>query len=218
MTPIDLGASTLALTFGAGLASVASPCVLPIVPIIVTGTADDHRWRPALVVAGIATSFVAMGVVTSLFGAVVGPALPGLEKAVGVLVVAFGVLLLVDVNVFERMSFLRRVRGPHGGRWSGFVLGLSLGLVWIPCVGPMLSGVLATVAANGTLAAGVVLLFVYSLGFAVPMLAVGYGSQSIRQRVRAVASRPVAVRWVSGLLLVAFGALILRKGMLFAGM
>jgi cytochrome c-type biogenesis protein len=82
----------------------------------------------------------------------------------------------------------------------------------------MLSSVLATVAAKGTLTAGVVLLVVYSLGFAVPMLAVGYGSQALRQRIRAVAARPVAVRWVSGLLLVAFGALILRKGMLFAGM
>ncbi len=218
MSAIDLGPSALVLAFGAGLASVASPCVLPVVPVIVTGTADDHRWRPALVVAGIATSFVAMGVVTSLFGAVVGPAIPALEKVVGVLVVAFGLLLLADVNVFKWMTFLQHVRGPRGGRWSGLVLGLGLGLVWIPCVGPMLSSVLAAVAARGTLAAGVVLLLVYSLGFALPMLAVGYGSQALRQRVRAVASRPVAVRWASGLILVVFGALILRKGMLFAGM
>jgi cytochrome c-type biogenesis protein len=215
---MGLGPSVLALAFGAGLASVASPCVLPIVPIIVTGTAEDHRWRPALVVAGIATSFVAMGVVTSIFGAVVGPVLPALEKGVGVLVLLFGLLLLGDVNVFKRMTFLQRIRAPGGGRWSGLVLGLSLGLVWIPCVGPMLSSVLATVAAEGTLTAGVVLLVVYSFGFAVPMLAVGYGSQALRQRIRALASRPVAVRWASGLLLVAFGALILRKGMLFAGM
>jgi cytochrome c-type biogenesis protein len=214
---MSLDASQLALAFGAGLASVASPCVLPVVPVIVTGSADDHRWRPALVVAGIAASFVAMGVATSLFGAVVGPAVPVLEKAVGVLVVITGLLLLLDVNVFKRLSFLQRVRGPGGGRWSGLVLGLSLGLVWIPCVGPMLSSVLATVAAKGTLAAGVLLLLVYSLGFAVPMLAVGYGSQALRQRVRAVAAHPVAVRWASGLLLVAFGALILREGMLFAG-
>ncbi len=90
--------------------------------------------------------------------------------------------------------------------------------MWIPCVGPMLSSVLATVAADGRLAAGVILLLVYSIGFAVPMLAVGYGSQALRQRVRAVAAHPVAVRWASGLLLVGFGAVILRKGMLFAGM
>jgi cytochrome c-type biogenesis protein len=215
---VDLGVSAFALSFGAGLASVASPCVLPVLPIIVAGTADDDRSRPALVVLGIAVSFVVMGVLTSLFGAAVGPALPAMEKVVGVLVIAFGLLLLADVNLFKRLTWFQRIQVPGGGKWSGLLLGLSLGLVWIPCVGPMLSGVLATVAAEGTLLAGVSLLLVYSLGFAVPMLAVGYGSQSLRQRVRLVAAHPVAVRWVSGLLLVAFGAIILHKGMLFAGM
>ncbi len=215
---MDVGAASLALSFGAGLASVASPCVLPVVPLLVAGRADDHRWRPALVVAGIAASFVAMGVATSLFGAAVGPSLPRLEKLVGAVVVAFGVLLLLDVNPFERLAFLQRLGARGDGRWSGLLLGASLGLVWIPCVGPMLSAVLATVATQGSLSAGVVLLLAYALGFAVPMLAVGYGSQGVRQRVRAVAARPAAVRWASGLLLVAFGAVIVTKGMLFVGM
>jgi cytochrome c-type biogenesis protein len=160
---------------------------------------------------------VTMGVLTSLFGAAVGPALPRLEKVVGALVVVTGLLLLAGVNLFARLGFLHRVGAGGRGRWSGLLLGLSLGLVWIPCVGPMLSSVLALVAADGRLASGVALLLVYALGFAVPMLAVGYGSQALRQRVRAVAAHPVAVRWASGLLLVAFGALILRRGMLFAG-
>jgi cytochrome c-type biogenesis protein len=215
---MDLGATSLVLSFGAGLASVASPCVLPVVPLLVAGKADDHRWRPALVVAGVAASFVAMGVLTSLFGAAIGPALPRLEKVVGAIVVASGLLLLADVNVFERLAFLQRAGAGGDGRWSGLLLGLSLGVVWIPCVGPMLSGVLAMVATEGTLAAGVGLLLAYALGFAVPMLAVGYGALGLRQRVRAVASRPLVVRWASGLLLVAFGVVILRKGMLFAGM
>lgn len=216
---MDVGIGSLALSFGAGLASVASPCVLPVVPLLVAGRADDHRSRPALVVAGIAASFVAMGVLTSLFGAAVGPSLPRLERLVGAVVVAFGVLLLADVNPFKRLAFLQRIGGGEaGGRWSGLLLGASLGLVWIPCVGPMLSAVLATVATQGSLAVGVVLLLAYALGFAVPMLAVGYGSQAVRQRLRAVASRPVLVRWASGLLLVAFGAVILTKGMLFVGM
>lgn len=217
---MDLGPASLALSFGAGLASVASPCVLPVVPLLVAGRTDDHRARPALVVAGVAASFVAMGVLTSLFGAAIGPSLPWLEKAVGAAVVASGVLLLAGVNPFERLGFLQRAGAGAGGRGrlSGLLLGASLGLVWIPCVGPLLSGVLATVAAEGTLAAGVALLAAYAAGFAVPMLALGYGSLALRQRVRALASRPLAVRWASGLLLVAFGAVILRKGMLFAGM
>lgn len=215
---MTLGLSTLALSFGAGLASVASPCVLPVLPLIVTGTADEHRSRPALVVLGIALSFVAMGIATSLFGSVVGPAIPALEKVVGVVVVAFGLLLIADVNPWKRLTWFQRVNPSGGGRLSGLALGMSLGLVWIPCVGPMLSSVLAAVAAEGTLAAGVTLLLVYSLGFAVPMLAVGYGSQTLRQRIRAISAHPAIVRWASGLLLVGFGVLILWKGMLFAGM
>ena len=215
---MELGLSSIALSFAAGLASVASPCVLPVVPLIVAGTPDEDRSRPAMIVAGIALAFVAMGVASSLFGAAIGPALPWLEKVTGVLVVAFGLLMLADVNLFKRLSWLQRINVTGGGRWSGMLLGASLGLVWIPCVGPMLSSVLATVATEGTLAAGVLLLLVYSLGFAVPMLAVGYGSQALRQRVRSVAAHPIAVRWASGLILVVFGAVILRKGMLFVGM
>jgi len=213
-----IGLADVALSFGAGLASVASPCVLPVLPIIVAGPAAEHRSRPALVVAGIALAFTAMGVLVSLFGATVGPAVPALEKVVGGMVLLFGLLLLADVNLWKRLTWLQRLSPSGDGRWSGLLLGLSLGLVWIPCVGPMLSSVLAMVATKGTLAAGVGLLLVYSAGFAVPMLAVGYGSQALRQRVRALASRPVLVRWVSGLLLVAFGMVILTQGMLFAGM
>jgi len=215
---VTLGLSTLLLAFGAGLASVASPCVLPVVPLLVAGTTEDDRTRPALVVAGLAASFVLMGILTSLLGGAVGRLVPLLEKAVGLLVVAFGLLLLAGVNLFKGAAFLQRIQAPGAGRWSGLLLGASLGLVWIPCVGPMLSGVLATVAAEGTLATGVVLLLAYSAGFAVPMLILGYGSRALRQRVRAVAAHPLVVRWVSGLLLVGFGVLILRKGMLFAGM
>jgi cytochrome c-type biogenesis protein len=215
---MDLGLSAVGLSFGAGLASVASPCVLPVVPIIVAGRADDHRARPALIVAGLAAAFVLMGVLTSLFGAAVGRALPVAEKVAGVLVLLFGVLLLLDVNLFKRLTWFTRFQPRGSGPWSGLLLGASLGLVWIPCVGPVLSSVLAMVAAQGQIATGVLLLLVYAAGFAVPMLAVGYGSQALRQRVRAVARHPVAVRWFSGLLLVGFGVVILTKGMLVAGM
>jgi cytochrome c-type biogenesis protein len=213
-----LGLETAGLVFAAGLASVASPCVLPVVPLLVTGTTEDHRSRPALVVIGLAASFIAMGAAMSLFGGAIGPALPVLEKVVGGLLLLSGALLLANVNVFKRLAWLQAIRTPEGGRWSGLLMGASLGLVWIPCVGPMLSGVLATVAARGSVAVGAALLAVYAAGFAVPMLIVGYGSLALRQRVRAVAAHPVLVRWGSGLVLLALGALVLRKGMLFAGM
>ncbi len=215
---MDLGLSQIGLSFAAGLASVASPCVLPVVPIIVAGRADEHRARPALIVAGLSAAFVAMGIATSLFGAAVGRALPMAEKFAGGLVLLFGLLLLLDINPFKRLTWFSQINTKSQGRFSGLLLGASLGLVWIPCVGPVLSSVLAMVAARAQIATGIVLLFAYAMGFAVPMLALGYGSQALRKHVRAVASHPVAIRWVSGLLLLAFGVVILTQGMLFMGM
>ena len=161
-----------------------------------------------------------MGVPSSLFGGAIGPALPVLEKAVGVLVLGFGLLLLADVNLFKRLTFLHRsgsaAAAAGRGSCSARASASSGSRASARCSRASsrrwrnLPGIDPDQASCCSL--------VYSLGFAVPMLAVGYGSQALRQRVRVVASHPVAVRWVSGLLLVALGVLILRKGMLFAGM
>ena len=202
----------------AGFASIASPCVLPVVPIIVTGTQKDHKYRPLLIVAGLSFSFMAMGAITSIFGGAVAGAMPVLEKVAGIVVIIFGVLMLLDINLFKKLSLFNRVQTPSSGRWSGLLLGLTLGLVWIPCVGPMLSGVLALVASEGKLSSGLVLLAFYSLGFAIPMLLAGYASQSVRQKIRMINSHPLAIRLVSGGLLIGFGIYILTTGMLAIGM
>jgi cytochrome c-type biogenesis protein len=217
MTPVDFSLTSMVMVLLAGLASIASPCVLPVVPIIVTGTERDHRHRPVLIVFGLSLSFIAMGVVTSLFGGAVAGMMPLLEKMAGVVVILFGVLMLCDINVFKRFTLFSRIRISNDGRWSGLVLGLTLGLVWIPCVGPMLSGVLAMVASDGRLASGVILLAIYSLGFAIPMLLAGYATQGMRSRFQAVSRHQLAVRVFSGLLLVGFGIYILSAGMLSIG-
>ncbi len=218
MTPLDLSLTSLALALFAGFASIASPCVLPVVPIIVTGTEGDHKYRPLLIVTGLSFSFMAMGAITSIFGGAVAGAMPVLEKVAGIVVIIFGVLMLLDINLFKKLSLFNRSQAPGNGRWSGLILGLTLGLVWIPCVGPMLSGVLALVASEGKLSSGLILLAFYSLGFAIPMLLAGYASQTVRQRIRMVNSHPLAIRLVSGSLLIGFGIYILTTGMLAIGM
>ncbi|MCK4535507.1 MAG: cytochrome c biogenesis protein CcdA [Desulfuromonadales bacterium] len=218
MTPLDLSLTSLMMAVFAGFASIASPCVLPVVPIIVTGTEEDHKYRPLLIVAGLSFSFMLMGAITSIFGGAVAGAMPILEKVAGALVIVFGVLMLLDINLFKKLTLFNRVQTSSKGRWSGLVLGLTLGLVWIPCVGPMLSGVLALVATEGKLSSGLILLAFYSLGFAIPMLLAGYASQSVRQKIRMVNSHPLAVRLVSGSLLIGFGIYILTTGMLAIGM
>jgi cytochrome c-type biogenesis protein len=198
----------------AGLASIASPCVLPVVPIIVTGTKDDHRHRPLLIVLGLSMSFIAMGMVTSIFGGAVAGIMPLVERVAAVLVICLGLLMLIGVNIFKGFTVFYRLQSKGKGRWSGLVLGMTLGVVWIPCVGPILSGVLALVATQGEVVSGMALLACYSLGFAIPMLVAGYASQAFRQNLRVVNAHPVAIRMVSGGLLIVFGVYMLTNGML----
>jgi len=189
-----------------------------MVPIIVTGTNDDHKYRPLLIVAGLSFSFIMMGVLTSLFAGVVAGVMPAVEKVVGVVVIAFGLSMLMGINVFKKFTFFYKAqRFESKGKWSGLILGITLGIIWIPCVGPMLSGVLAMVATQGQLTSGLILLAFYSLGFSIPMLLAGYASQSFRNKVRFVNEHPTAVRLVSGLLLIGFGYYILTSGMLAIG-
>ena len=197
---------------GAGLASTISPCVLPVLPIVMAGQPGEHRLRPLAIVAGLMSTFVLMGALSSLFGAVVGPLLVRLEKPVAVLIGVIGILVLADVNPFRRLQVGISTE-RRKGLWSGAVLGASLGLVWIPCVGPFLSAVLGMVAARAQLVEGMALLAFYSLGFALPMLAAGYAAQAFREKTVFLRSRPLLVRLASGGILIGLSAWILVKGL-----
>lgn len=210
---LNVSALNLVFATGAGIASVLSPCVLPVLPIVMAGRSGEHRLRPVAVVVGLSSTFILMGIATSLFGAVVGPWLVSLEKPVGILIGILGLLMLFDVNPFKRLQTGVRT-GRGSGLLSGFVLGASLGLVWIPCVGPFLSAILAMVAGGGgQVASGALLLAFYALGLSVPMLFAGYASHLFRERMGWLRSHPLAVRVVSALLLIALSAWILVKGL-----
>ena len=203
--------------FSAGLLSVFSPCVLPVIPIVVTGTGDEHRFRPLLIVAGLAVTFILMGILSSLFGAVLGPAMRNLEKVAGVIIIIFGILMFFDISVFKNLTIFRHISSRSRGSSGGFLLGLTLGLIWIPCVGPVLSSVLALVAAKGTLGHGIWMLFVYSLGFSIPILLAGYASQFFRNRLKPLQKFPALIRITSGSLLIILGFIIMTRGMIVFG-
>jgi cytochrome c-type biogenesis protein len=208
----------LLLVFGAGVTSVLSPCVLPVIPIVVTGSGNDSRFRPLLIVSGLAFTFVVMGVLSSLFGSVIGGKIYYIEKVAAVIIAVFGILLIVNVNPFKYLSVLSGFAQNSRGSFGGLLLGITLGIIWIPCVGPMLSSVLAMVATKGTIWSGIFYLLVYSLGFAVPMLLAGYASHFFRRRLSSIGKYPRLVSIVSGVLLVALGGFIFFKGMVGFGM
>jgi cytochrome c-type biogenesis protein len=207
----------IALVFVAGLASVLSPCVLPVIPIIVTGKSDDHKFRPLLIVSGIAVTFMIMGVISSIFGAAIGSKMYYVEKVGGLLIAAIGILLIFNVNFFKHLGFFSQFAQKSRGRFGGLFLGFTLGVIWIPCVGPMLSSVLAIVATQGKIEFGIILLFIYSLGFSIPMLLAAYASQFFRNRFRKVGKYPYLVNIGSGLILLFLGVFIFFKGVISFG-
>lgn len=209
---MDLALSNIFLAVGAGLASVLSPCVLPVIPVIAAGAEKQDRLRPLLIVAGLSLTFMAMGAISSLFGALLIGRTRYIEQAGGLIILAIGLMVLFDVSIFKRLYKLSNIPVSAEGRFSGLVLGMALGIIWVPCIGPMLSSILTMVGTSGELAKGVALLGFYSLGLAFPLLAVAYSSHALQRRLTAVARHEAIVRYLTGGILVAFGLYTLIIG------
>ena len=209
---MDFSIVTLVMAIGAGLASVLSPCVLPVIPIIMAGAEREDRFRPLIIVAGLAVSFMVMGAISSLFGALLIGKTRYIEIGGSAVIVIMGLMVMFDLIVFKRFYQLANIRVKGEGRIGGLILGLSLGVIWVPCVGPFLSSTLTMVATSGQLATGIILLGFYSLGLAIPMLIVGYSSQLIQNKIKGVLRHDTALRYITGGVLVAFGLYSIIKG------
>lgn len=200
------------MAVGAGVASVLSPCVLPVIPIIMAGAERKDRLRPLIVVTGLSLSFMAMGAISSLFGTLLIGKTRYIEIAGAVVIIILGLMVLFDMSIFKRFYRLANIRVNGEGRIGGLVLGMSLGLIWVPCVGPFLSTTLTMVATSGQLATGIILLGFYSLGLALPMLVVGYSSQLLQNKIKGLLKHEAALRYVTGGTLVVFGLYSVMAG------
>ena len=166
---MDINFPNIFLAVGAGLASVLSPCVLPVVPVIVAGADRKDRIRPLLIVLGLSLAFMAMGAISSVFGAYLLGRTRYIEIAGALIIMLMGVMVLFDASVFKRFYRLSNIQVKGSGRFSGLVLGMALGLVWVPCIGPFLSSILTMVGTEGRLSQGILMLGFYSIGLAIPM-------------------------------------------------
>jgi cytochrome c biogenesis protein CcdA len=197
--------------FLAGIVTIAGPCILPLLPIILgTSTKRGHASRPIFIILGFILSFT---VFVILF-ATVGRALnidTGLFRSIAaVLIGLFGIMMLfpdLQTKIFAKLEPILAKTSPkrdpnQSGLWSGFLLGTSLGLVWSPCAGPILGSILTLVAANQSLVQSGALLFAYSLGAGIPMLAIAYGGQAATTKVRAIAKHAPTIQRVFGVIII----------------
>jgi cytochrome c biogenesis protein CcdA/thiol-disulfide isomerase/thioredoxin len=177
----------LGIGFAAGVITAVSPCVLPVLPIVLAGGATSSgRRRPFAIIAGLVASFTAFTLVaTSLLSALglPGDLLRNLAIAMLFLLAATLVFPRLAVLLERPLAFMTRRRGGDLG--GGFLLGISLGLVFVPCAGPVLATITVLAAQHRIGFDSVVLTLAYALGAAVPMLLVAVGGQRVARRFRA---------------------------------
>jgi cytochrome c biogenesis protein CcdA len=203
----------LALALLAGIVTIAAPCTLPVLPILLGASVGQNgRARPAMIALGFVVSFSAvallLGAITRIFD--FDPTV--LRSAAAILLLGFG-LLMIWPAPFEWLSIRfsgllnrgsdRNVQSRQG-MIGGFVLGTTLGLVWTPCAGPVLGSILTLVATSRDIAWAGVLLVVYAIGAALPMLAIAYGGQAVTTRIRSIARLAPRLQQAFGVVVIAF--------------
>ena len=187
---------SLAFALLAGVVTIAAPCTLPVLPILLgASVGQSGKTRPAMIALGFVLSFSAVALLLSWITRALDFDPNVLRDGALLLLLGFG-LLMIWPAPFEWLSI--RFAGwtggsaangvaAHQGNIGGFLLGTTLGLVWTPCAGPVLGSILTIVATSSDTAWASVLLVAYAVGAAVPMLAIAYGGQAITTRVRSIA-------------------------------
>lgn len=204
----------------AGIATILSPCILPILPILVARALQSHRYGPFALVGGLAISFALSGSLLGLSAEFVGPLGTVLRQ------VAIFFLLLLGLGaafpvlgqwlggfvrpVFYKLWSLPEVK-PDKSLWTEFWVGTQLGIVWVPCAGPLLGSIFTLVAVKQEILAGFVALLCYALGAGIPMLGLAYGGKGLIGQVRSLYPYTETIQRVAGLG-IAFSAVAILLG------
>ncbi len=195
--------------FLAGILTIAAPCILPMLPIILgASVGQTNKWRPLLIVAGFVVSFAAASLVLSILVTHLGVSQNIIREIAIVMLLIFAVFMIwptpFELLTAKLSGFINKaseVGESRKGNSGAFILGLVLGIVWTPCAGPVLGTILTLVATQGTTAKATILVLAYALGAGVPMMIIAYGSQWITTKVRSFVKYSKRLQQVFGVLI-----------------
>ncbi|MDA1132553.1 MAG: cytochrome c biogenesis CcdA family protein [Proteobacteria bacterium] len=209
--------TTAGLIFVAGIVTVLNPCVLPLLPIVLASSLREGRFAPLALIGGLVVSFAVLGTAVTALSFAIGFNPDVLRVMAGGILLAAGTLMVSAPLMagFVRVSTplvsgaaTLSARLPSTGPVGQAGLGALLGVVWSPCTGPTLGAAIGLAAQGETIVQSGLLMLVFGLGVAVPLLALAYGSRQAlaarRDGLRRAAqwAKP-AMGWA--LLLIGFG-------------
>ncbi len=209
----------IGFAFLAGILSILSPCVLPLVPIVLGTAISEHRFGPLALSAGLALSFTVIGLVVATIGFEAGLDGGVFQTAAAVMLLLVGLVLLIP-NLQGRFAlatapFAAAAETRLGGFASGGLLGqlgvgLLLGAIWSPCAGPTLGAASLMAARAENLGLVALTMLAYAIGAAVPMLLLGLMSRETIGRWRgSLLSAGRGLKQAMGVVLVVFGSVML---------
>ncbi len=204
-----LGSTIFALL--AGILSTLSPCVLPLLPIILVTAVSEHRLGPVALASGLALSFVAIGMFIATIGYGIGLDASFFRIIAAMMLIGIGVILLVPQLQTQVAAAAAPISGWAEDRFGGietgglsgqFALGLLLGAVWSPCVGPTLGAASVLAAQGENLWQVAFVMLAFGVGAALPLLLLG------------LLSRETLIRWRGRLLEAGKGGKLVLGGLL----
>jgi cytochrome c-type biogenesis protein len=216
---MEFGLASYGLGYLAGVVSTLSPCVLPLVPIVIGTAVAAHKYGPLALALGLILSFTTIGVLLASAGSAFGLDQSTFRMIAAVILILFGVILL-STGLQQRFAGATSSLSDKGqgllarlspvGLHGQFIVGLVLGLVWTPCVGPTL-GAATTLASQGQNLGQVGLLMaLFGLGAGTPMIILGALSRSTIMRLRGkLMSAGKLGKYVLGFIMLALGIAIL---------
>ncbi|MBN1643917.1 MAG: sulfite exporter TauE/SafE family protein [Dehalococcoidales bacterium] len=212
------------LAFGYGLASVLSPCILPLLPVYIASLvgpeifdADAKKSRLSIFlhslsfVIGFTVVFTLWGAGSGFLGSILVEHLPVIRKVAGILLIIFGLVMLAATKI-PWLNYEKRLNLSlpiANGYLRSLLVGMIFPIAWIPCTSPVLAGILLLAGTSQTAWQGAGLLAIYSLGLGLPFLILGAAFGFITPVLKVINRYSIWVYFISGLLLLAVGILVL---------
>ncbi|MDR0311988.1 MAG: cytochrome c biogenesis protein CcdA [Treponema sp.] len=199
------------MAFVAGLLSFLSPCVLPLIPSYFSILGGGHSkngasiWTAVAFVLGFSAVFIAMGILLNTVFFLIGGISLYINIVAGIIVIILGLNVIFDFLIFlnyEKRPFLY-------GKKTAFIAGVAFGAGWTPCVGPVLTAILLMAGQSGKILSAVFYLALYSAGMALPFILAALFFDFFMKQMARLRSGMVIIRYVSGILLVLIGIMIL---------
>ena len=205
----------LAFSFLSGIITVLSPCILPVLPIVLSSSASSGKRRPLGVISGLIISFSIFTLLITQIVSLLGLSANALRTTAIVIIGLLGLSMIIPKfnEIIERVfGFLPRLAGNNqktgDGFMPGFITGLSLGLVWAPCAGPILASVTTLAATQALTFSSALVVIAYAIGAGIPLLAIAYGGRSLIQKVPFLNKNLGRVQRIFGVVMVLTAAAI----------